>query len=138
MKEIRMTNPTTVLHKQNGQARADMRMHEKGIAQIHLIHDFGIDASKFIHEQYDADFIVGQVLNQRAALRLDNKLNDAAGNLVGKLDLKALGISDAHVKEIEALKAAEQTPVIGDHTAAIQKAKAALVSDEGYGGHGGR
>jgi hypothetical protein len=101
-----------------------MNQNQRDNAQLHLIHDFGMDAAKFIGTHYSSHEIQKGILRQRAEMTLADTLYDAEGKLVGEIDLAKLGITPEHITQIEALKAAEDKKVVGAHTAAAAAEKA--------------
>ena len=95
-----------------------MRNNQRQNAHIHLAHDYGYDAVKLIQNNYNLQDVLNVILMQRAEMTLGGTLYDANDKLVGKIDLARLGISPQHIAEIQVLKTAEDSKVVGAHTAA--------------------
>ncbi len=111
-----------------------MRENQRQNAHIHLAHDYGYDAVKYIQAHYNFHDIQKAILTQRAEMTIADTLYDAEGKLVGKIDLAKLGISPQDIEHVESLKAAEAERVVGQHTAAAISQTAANGAGTGRGG----
>lgn len=85
-----------------------MRHNQRQNAQIHLIHDYGMDAAKYLVAHYSQHELQKGILTQRAEMTLAGTLYNDEGKLVGRIDLARLGVSAADVAQVEALHAAEK------------------------------
>lgn len=92
-----------------------MRQNQRDNAHIHLAHDYGFDAVRFLFQHYSSHELLKGITVQRAQMTIDGTLYDANDKLVGKVNLAELGVSKEHIAEAEKLRDAEA--VRGPHAA---------------------
>ena len=81
-----------------------MQANQRDTALLHLIHDLGTDAEKYLMKHYNPEALIRGILQQRAAMTLNNTLYETSAEgktrLAGKLDLAKLGISAEDMERI--------------------------------------
>lgn len=85
-----------------------MRHNQRQNAQLHLLHDYGLDGAKYLVSRYSQHELQKGILTQRAEMTINGTLYNEEGKLAGRIDLARLGVSAADIAQVEALHAAEK------------------------------